>query len=115
MAEKHPGSRHWLAQRLTALALAPLGFWFLVAMAGQAGRSHDAVARWIGEPVTALALAALLGIGLWHALQGIEAVLIDYLHDRRARALSLAALRLVALSLAALGAWALFSLAIGFA
>ena len=114
MAERRNGSRHWLAQRLTALALAPLSFWFLVAMAEQAGRGHDAVARWIGQPVTALALAALLGIGLWHALLGMESVLIDYLHAKRARALCLFALRLAALALAALGAWSLAALAIGF-
>jgi len=115
MAERRAGSRHWLAQRLTALALAPLGFWFLVAIATRAGAGRAVTAAWIAEPTTALALAALLGIGLWHALQGIEVVLVDYLHDRARRAWLLAGLRLVALALGALGGLAIAALAFGLA
>jgi len=37
------GSRHWYAQRLSAIALAILGIWFFVALAGLDGVDLDRV------------------------------------------------------------------------
>lgn len=115
MAKRRLGARHWLAQRLTAVALAPLGFWFVIALSGQAGGGHAAIADWISQPLTALALLALLVVGLWHALQGIEVVLVDYLHDAVLRGRLILAAQLVGFALGAIGAYSIGVLALGYA
>jgi succinate dehydrogenase / fumarate reductase membrane anchor subunit len=75
-----PGSatRHWRNQRLTAIALLPLGLWFLLSLLGQPSLDHQIVAGWFAKPLQAL-LAALLGAALlWHSMQGVQVVLEDY-------------------------------------
>jgi succinate dehydrogenase / fumarate reductase membrane anchor subunit len=99
------GSRHWRNQRLTAIALVPLGLWFLVALLRQPSLEHAVVAGWFGKPLQAL-LATLFGAALlWHSMQGIQVVLEDYVRGR------LLGLLLVLVRIAHLGA----ALALGYA
>jgi len=75
-------SRHWRNQRLTALALVPLTFWFLAALLRQPALDHATVSGWLARPLQAL-LATLFGAALlWHSLQGIQVVLEDYVGGR---------------------------------
>ena len=67
-----PGSasRHWRNQRLTAIALIPLGLWFLVSLLRQPSLEHAVVAGWFAKPLQAL-LATLLGAALlWFGIPG---------------------------------------------
>jgi succinate dehydrogenase / fumarate reductase membrane anchor subunit len=81
-AGSRSGSRHWRNQRLTALALVPLSFWFLAALLRQPALDHAAVSGWLARPLQAL-LAALFGAALlWHSMQGIQVVLEDYVGGR---------------------------------
>ena len=71
-------SRHWRNQRLTAIALVPLGLWFVIALLRQPSLEYAIVAGWFAKPLQAL-LAALLGAALlWHSMQGIQVVCEDY-------------------------------------
>jgi succinate dehydrogenase / fumarate reductase membrane anchor subunit len=71
-------SRHWRNQRMTAIALLPLGLWFLLSLLGQPALDHDIVAGWFAKPLQAL-LGALFGAALlWHSMQGLQVVLEDY-------------------------------------
>jgi succinate dehydrogenase / fumarate reductase membrane anchor subunit len=71
-------SRHWRNQRLSAIALVPLGLWFVVALLRQPSLEHAIVAGWFAKPLQAL-LAALFGAALlWHSMQGIQVVCEDY-------------------------------------
>jgi succinate dehydrogenase / fumarate reductase membrane anchor subunit len=75
-------TRHWRNQRVTSIALLPLGLWFLLSLLRQPALDHATIAAWLGKPVQAL-LAALLGAAmLWHSLQGVEVVLEDYVRGR---------------------------------
>jgi succinate dehydrogenase / fumarate reductase membrane anchor subunit len=109
-----PGSasRHWINQRLTAIALVPLGLWFLVSLLRQPSLEHAIVAGWFARPLQAL-LAGLLGATLlWHSMQGIRVVLEDYARDR-ALAVAIGLARIAHLAAAALLAYAVFRLALG--
>ena len=71
-------SRHWRNQRMTSIALLPLGLWFLFSLLGQPALDHAIVAGWFASPVQAL-LGALFGVALlWHSMQGLQVVLEDY-------------------------------------
>ncbi len=72
------GSHHWRNQRLTSVALLPLGLWFLIALLRQPGLDYAIVSGWFAKPLQAF-LAALFGATLlWHSMLGVRVVLEDY-------------------------------------
>ena len=74
------GVGHWRLQRLTALALLPLGLWFVATLLGLIGAPHAVVVAWIGQGhVTVLLLALVIAL-FWHLQLGLQVVLEDYLH-----------------------------------
>jgi succinate dehydrogenase / fumarate reductase membrane anchor subunit len=72
------GTQHWWQQRLTAVALVPLGLWFIIAIMGIDAADHSAVVRWLREPVTVVLLILLVASLLHHAQLGIQVVIEDY-------------------------------------
>lgn len=111
-AGPHAASRHWRNQRLTSVALVPLGLWFVISLLRQPALDHAVVAGWFAKPLQAF-LAALLGsVLLWHSMQGLQVVLEDYVGGRL-RGFSIALARIVH-TLAALAlAFALLRLVAG--
>lgn len=77
-AGRGSASRHWRNQRMTSIALLPLGLWFLFSLLGQPSLDHAIVAGWFAKPLQSL-LGALFGAALlWHSMQGVQVVLEDY-------------------------------------
>lgn len=106
------GSPHWRNQRLTAIALVPLGLWFLVVLLRLPSLEHAVVAAWFARPLQAL-LATLLGAALlWHSMQGLQVVIEDYVRGRTFTIL-LALLRAAHLAAALVLAYAIWLLARG--
>ena len=76
-------SRHFLHQRLTALALLPLVIWFGFAVAKLPGASHADVLGWLQSPINAALLALTLAVGLYHGTLGVQVVIEDYVSPGR--------------------------------
>jgi succinate dehydrogenase / fumarate reductase membrane anchor subunit len=72
------GTHHWWQQRLTAVALVPLGLWFIWSLIAVDVTEHASVVRWLREPVTVVLLILLLGALLHHAQLGVQVVIEDY-------------------------------------
>ena len=108
----HAASRHWRNQRLTSVALVPLGLWFVVSLLRQPGLDYEVVTGWFAKPLQAF-LAALLGATLlWHSMQGWQVVLEDYVGGRL-RAFSIALARIAHAAAALALGFALFRLVSG--
>ena len=76
------GLGEWQLQRKTALALIPLGLYFVGSMVRLATSDETTAAQWLGSPVPAL-LTTLFVIALFmHAVVGLRSVLLDYVHTR---------------------------------
>ena len=101
------GVHHWWAQRLTALALIPLGLWFVASLVCLAGADYTAISYWLGSPVTLGALSLLIVAVFYHAVLGLQVVIEDYIHGHAAK---LALLILVQFGAFALGAAAIVSM-----
>src|SRR5580698_8852958 len=72
------GSKHWWAQRLTAVALVPLTLWFIWSVMHLTDGSQSDVADWLSSPVR-LALMLSLIVATFHHLQlGMQVVIEDY-------------------------------------
>ena len=90
LGSAHDGLREWRLQRLTALALIPLGLYFASSVLWLAKSDQTTAVAWLSSPVTALLMILLMLAGLGHALVGLRSVLLDYVHTRaRLMAISL--------------------------
>lgn len=76
------GLGEWRLQRLTAIALIPLGLYFAASVLWLVKSDHLTAAGWLASPVGALLVMLFVLAGLAHALIGIRSVLLDYVHTR---------------------------------
>ena len=76
------GLREWRLQRLTAIALIPLGLYFAMSVLRLATSDQMTAATWLASPVPALLVMLFVLAGLAHALIGIRSVFLDYVHTR---------------------------------
>lgn len=71
---------HWWTQRLTAVALVPLGLWFAFSLLGFDGLGYAQVAAWIREPITSVLLILTAIALVHHSYLGVQVVVEDYVH-----------------------------------
>jgi len=78
----HEGVGEWRLQRKTALALIPLGLYFVVSMVRLATSDQVTAAAWLRSPFPAL-LTLLFVVALFaHAVVGLRSVILDYVHTK---------------------------------
>jgi succinate dehydrogenase / fumarate reductase, membrane anchor subunit len=107
------GVEHWWAQRVSAVALIPLGLWFAASLVALAGADRAAVLAWLHAPVQAILAILLLIAVFYHAALGLQVVIEDYVHAEWLKVPSLVAMRLVAFGLAVAGIFAVLRIAFG--
>jgi succinate dehydrogenase / fumarate reductase membrane anchor subunit len=76
------GLGEWRLQRLTAVALIPLGLYFAASILRLATSDQTTAAAWLASPVPALLVMLFVLAALAHALIGLNSVLLDYVHTR---------------------------------
>jgi succinate dehydrogenase / fumarate reductase, membrane anchor subunit len=76
------GLKEWRVQRWTAIALIPLGLYFVVSMVSLATSAQATAAAWLGSPVPAFLTILFLLALFAHAVVGLLSVLDDYVHTR---------------------------------
>jgi succinate dehydrogenase / fumarate reductase membrane anchor subunit len=107
------GVGHWVAQRVTAIALVPLTLWFVTAVIELTGADFDAMQDWVGRPLPAIGLILLLIATFYHAALGLQVVIEDYVHGELARLGLVILTRLACITLAVAGIVAVLALALG--
>jgi succinate dehydrogenase / fumarate reductase membrane anchor subunit len=107
------GVEHWWLQRITAVALVPLGLWFVIAIIRLVGADVDSVRDWVGNPLAAILLVLLLIATFYHASLGLQVVIEDYLHAELTKLGLIIIVRLGCFALAVAGMFAVLSMALG--
>lgn len=102
------GVDHWWSQRLTAVALVPLGLWLAVGFMGLADFSFASVVAFIGSPLNAVLLILTLLTLTYHSQLGVQVVIEDYVHGA---GLKIASIVLVTFAHAAASVAGLFAIA----
>jgi succinate dehydrogenase / fumarate reductase membrane anchor subunit len=74
------GAKHWWAQRVTAVALALLGTWFIASLACLGTFEYGAVIGWIGTPCNATLLSLFIASLAYHSQLGVQVVIEDYVY-----------------------------------
>lgn len=81
---RHTSARHgvddWWAQRVTALALVPLGLWFGVSLLATPALDYVAARAWIARPWNTVLLVAFILVAAYHSYLGLRVVVEDYVH-----------------------------------
>jgi succinate dehydrogenase / fumarate reductase membrane anchor subunit len=99
-------AEHWWLQRVTAVALLPLGLWFALCLLALPDFGYAAVVAWIERPVTSILLILLVAAVGYHSFLGVQVVIEDYV---TAKGLKVAALMGSAFAHTALAIAAVFA------
>ena len=83
------GTKHWWAQRVTAVALPILGGWFLYSIMQLDSFAHSALLAWAGRSFNSIMLLLLSVTLAWHSALGVQVVLEDYVHGSMIKVASL--------------------------
>ena len=81
------GVAHWWQQRLTAIALVPLGLLFIFPFAGALGDGHEAVVALYANPWHAIIAGLFIIVGFNHLRLGVQVVVEDYVHGAAGKTL----------------------------
>jgi succinate dehydrogenase / fumarate reductase membrane anchor subunit len=76
------GLREWRLQRYTAVALIPLGLYFVASILRLAISDQSTAVQWLSSPVPALLTILFVAALFAHAVVGLRSVLVDYVHTR---------------------------------
>lgn len=75
---QHTASRHWIYQRLSAVALLPLTVWLVLLLDSALHQPYQQTLDWLTNPVNNLAILAWLLAVCYHAAAGMQVVFEDY-------------------------------------
>ena len=79
------GTEHFWHQRVSAVALIPLGLWFAFSVASLTGGGYEQTAAFLSRPLNALLMIAFAGTALYHAKLGVQVVIEDYVAKAETR------------------------------
>lgn len=83
------GSHHWWLQRVSALALIPLTFWFVFSIIAHLDDGYPAIVAWIAHPPVSVLLMLYVGFTLFHGQLGMQVVFEDYVHNKTTKSVCL--------------------------
>ena len=94
------GVHHWWAQRLTAIALIPLGIWIVATALYLLSGDYAAARETLSGPITAAVWILSLVALFHHAQLGAQVILEDYVHHEGLKFGSIIVMKLVFAALA---------------
>lgn len=107
------GVGHWWSQRLSSLLLMPLVLWFGFSVASLPHASHEQLTAWISMPAVTVALVLLILTVFFHAQQGLQVVIEDYISVHWQRTTLIVLVSFLCLLLAVIGVIAVLRIALG--
>ncbi|MFK8030550.1 MAG: succinate dehydrogenase, hydrophobic membrane anchor protein [Gammaproteobacteria bacterium] len=110
------GSGHWWSQRMSAVALLPLGLWLIFSIATlvhNGASDYNSFALWVSAPFNAMMLVSTILVVLYHSQLGIEVVIEDYAPEGVSRIGGLMIQKFLHLIVAVIGVFSVLKLAFG--
>jgi succinate dehydrogenase / fumarate reductase, membrane anchor subunit len=79
------GVSHWIAQRVTAISLVPLGIWFVGSFIGLSTASFDQAHLWLASPWSVSLAILFVFTMFYHGMLGMQVIWEDYVPHERTR------------------------------
>lgn len=107
------GSEHWWVQRLTAVALIPLGLWLAWSLMRLQDFSYLVVSAWIGRPVTSILMILTVLTLTYHSKLGVQVVIEDYVSGKGSKVCTLVVSTFIHVVIAVAAVFAILKVAFG--
>lgn len=107
------GTSHFIAQRVSAIALALLAPYLVIMAAVEIRPSFDSAYGFIAQPIIAAPLIIFLLSALYHGMIGMQVVIEDYIAKPGTKAALLILNTFLIVALAVAGAYAILKISIG--
>lgn len=107
------GAGHWLSERVSSVALAPLVVWMAYSALQIAGAGYEGAVLWVRQPLNAVLLVLLLAVSFQHMHSGMRVVIEDYVDNTMQRAGWLLANLFVSVLFGALAVFSVLKVALG--
>lgn len=110
------GVHHWMAQRVSAIALIPLVIWFIVSITTMMvntdmdQNSISLAKTWISSPMNALASMFFVAVSLYHGALGMRVIFEDYIHSEFVKTGAIIITNLISFALSAGAIFAVLSI-----
>jgi succinate dehydrogenase / fumarate reductase membrane anchor subunit len=106
-------SHHFWLQRLTALALIPLTFWFCFSLALLPDATYSHVLAWFASPFNAVMMILVVLISFQHAHLGLQVIIEDYIADYRYRLMAILAVKFISYFMMAFAVYFIIKISFG--
>ncbi len=107
------GTGHFIAQRLTALALVPLSVWFCFSLASMPQMDYATFSAWLSSPISSSLMILTILTTFYHLHLGVQVVIEDYISDHAIRIVGIIAVQFVSILLAVTGVVSVLKVAMG--
>lgn len=107
------GADHFWKQRMTGVANAVLGLFFVWLVASLAGAEYATVKKSLSNPIHAMALLALIVSGTIHMRLGMQTIIEDYVRGEAAKIVLLMLNSFFAIAVALISIFAILKLSFG--
>jgi succinate dehydrogenase / fumarate reductase membrane anchor subunit len=106
-------AEHCWLQRVTAVALLPLGIWFAVSLLVMPDFGYASVVAWVARPLTSILLLLLVAAIGYHSFLGVQVVIEDYITGKALKVATLIASTFGHAGLAIAAVFAVLKIAFG--
>jgi len=107
------GAHHWWVQRVSAVALVPLGAWFVISLVTLPDLGYRTVHGWLAEPLHGVLMALLVLTATYHAWLGVTVVIEDYVPQTTRKVTALLVAQFLHLAVGAGALFAVLKVALG--
>jgi succinate dehydrogenase / fumarate reductase membrane anchor subunit len=114
MGSAKDGTAHWLAQRISAVALVPLTLWFVFSLLTLPALDYDTVRTWLSVPISGFLALLLVFVLTYHSYLGTIVIVEDYVTATGMKVLTLLVLRFLYVLCGGAGIFAILRVVFGF-
>lgn len=107
--------KHWILQRITAIALIPLGVWFIIFFIPLAGAPHEETLLWLSSPFSATCAILFVSVLFYHGALGMQAVFEDYIPQESLRSIFVRGTKYISTAVAVLAIFCILKVVVGHA
>lgn len=107
------GTKHFIHQRMTAVALLLLSVFLVASLLRHVGADYITMTEWLRQPLVAVLMSALVIVICWHAKLGLEVVIEDYVHDHSSKIAALLSVKFLSVLAGLFGLFCILKIAFG--